>query len=377
MKILIAPDSFKESLSAEQVAKAIKKGFQQHFKTADYQLVPIADGGEGTLEALINNAQGELKTSQVEGPLGDRVSARWGLIDQGQSAVIEIAEASGIALIPAAKRDVLKASSYGTGQLIKEALDHGVKKIILCLGGSATNDAGAGIAQALGAQLLDDKGQMIEKGGAALINLKQIDLSNLHPNASNTEWLLACDVDNPLCGKLGASAVFGPQKGATPTMVTKLDHALQHFSEQVEHLTHINHAQSPGFGAAGGTALGIALFAQPQLKPGIDIVLDTSHFEQKLADVDLVITGEGQMDYQTLHGKAPFGVAKVAKQKGIKVIAIAGSIGEDTQGLDQYFDAIFGTTRAPLSLEKVLEEAETILVRVATNIAATLNLSHP
>lgn len=375
MKILIAPDSFKESLSAEQVAHAIKQGFQQHFPDADYQLTPIADGGEGTLDALVSNTGGEIKTAHVEGPLGDIIEARWGLINQKKSAIIEIAEASGITLITPNKRQILKASSFGTGQLIAAALDHGVEQIILCLGGSATNDAGAGIAQALGIRLLDKNANEIKKGGEALLNLVQIDLKGLHPRASKVEWLLACDVDNPLCGKNGASAVFGPQKGATPSQVSKLDLALSHFAKQVELITNENHTKSLGFGAAGGTALGIALFTKPALKPGIDIVLTASQFEQQLTGVDLVITGEGQMDYQTLQGKAPFGVAKAAKEKGIKVIAIAGAIGSETHGLNQYFDAIFGTTRAALPLETVLEEAEKNLVRVASNIAATLSLS--
>ncbi len=375
MKILIAPDSFKESLSAEQVANAIRAGFITHYPDADYHLIPIADGGEGTLDTLISNAHGEIKRSLVQGPLGDKVIAKWGLIKQGLCAVIEIAEASGIALTPINKRQVLHASSFGTGELILEALNLGVEEIILCLGGSATNDAGAGIAQALGIQLLDKTGKELQKGGEALSQLARIDLSSLHPRASKVNWLLACDVDNPLCGEQGASAVFGPQKGATPNDVKTLDSALSHFAQQTFTVINKDHSLTPGFGAAGGTALGIALFANPQLRPGIEIVLQTSRFEQHLKGVDLVITGEGQMDYQTLHGKAPFGVAKAAKEKGITVIAIAGSIGSDTSGLDHYFDAIFGTTRTAQTLEKVLEEAEDNLIRVACNVAAILKLS--
>jgi len=375
MKIIIAPDSFKESLNAEQVANAIKTGFSQHYPDADYHLMPIADGGEGTLDTLVSNTQGEIKISQVQGPLGDKVMARWGLINQGQCAVIEMAEASGIALTPANKRQVLYASSFGTGELILEALNLGVEQIILCLGGSATNDAGAGIAQALGIQLLDKTGRELQKGGAALSQLASIDLSSLHPRASQVNWLLACDVDNPFCGDQGASAVFGPQKGATPHEVKTLDSALSHFAQQAITVINKDHSHTPGFGAAGGTALGIALFTNPQLKPGIEIVLQASQFEQHLNGVDLVITGEGQMDYQTLHGKAPFGVAQAAKKKGIKVIAISGSIGSDTSGLDGYFDAVFGTTRASQTLDKVLEEAEDNLTRVACNVAAILKLS--
>lgn len=375
MKILIAPDSFKESLSAEQVAKAIEQGFRQYFSDADFQRIPIADGGEGTLAALVSSNQGELKTSQVEGPLGDLTEAKWGLINQGDVAVIELAEASGLALITPEKRQVLSASSYGTGQIIKQALDFGVTQIILCLGGSATNDAGAGIAQALGIQLLDKAGNEIEKGGAALSQLDKINMDNLHPRASQIEWLLACDVDNPLCGPRGASAVFGPQKGATQAEVKALDAALAHFAKQAETLTKEDHSKTQGYGAAGGTALGISLFARPKLEAGIDIVLRTANFEEHLKGTDLVITGEGQMDYQTLHGKAPFGVAKAAKEKGIKVIGISGSLGADTSGLAQYFDAIFDSTRASMPLEQVLAEAEKNLIHLASNIAATLKLS--
>ena len=375
MKILIAPDSFKESLSAKQVANAIEQGFRMHFVDAEYQQIPIADGGEGTLDALISSNQGEMKTSLVEGPLGELTKANWGIINQGQVAIIEIAEASGLALISPEKRQVLAASSYGTGQIIKQALDLGVKQIILCLGGSATNDAGAGIAQALGIQLLDKNNIELAKGGAALSRLAKINTDNLHPRANQVEWLLACDVDNPLCGPRGASAVFGPQKGASLEDVKILDMALGHFAKQVAGQTQKDHSTTKGYGAAGGAALGLSLFAAPKLEAGINIVLKTANFKQHLEGTDLVITGEGQMDYQTLHGKAPYGVAKAAKEKGIKVIGISGSLGADTSGLEEYFDAIFDSTRASMPLEQVLVEAEKNLVNLAANIASTLKLS--
>ena len=375
MKILIAPDSFKESLSAKQVANAIEQGFRMHFVDAEYQQIPIADGGEGTLDALISSNQGEMKTSLVEGPLGELTKANWGVINQGQVAIVEIAEASGLALISPEKRQVLAASSYGTGQIIKQALDLGVKQIILCLGGSATNDAGAGIAQALGIQLLDKNNIELAKGGAALSRLAKINTDNLHPRANQVEWLLACDVDNPLCGPRGASAVFGPQKGASLEDVKILDMALGHFAKQVAGLTQKDHSTTKGYGAAGGAALSLSLFAAPKLEVGIDSVLKAANFKQHLEGTDLVITGEGQMDYQTLHGKAPYGVAKAAKEKAIKVIGISGSLGADTSGLEEYFDAIFDSTRASMPLEQVLVEAEKNLVNLAANIAATLKLS--
>jgi glycerate kinase len=377
MKIVIAPDSYKESLSAQQVADTIKAGFLVHFPDANYVTLPIADGGEGTLDSLIEAKRGEIRTLLVEGPLGQSIKARWGLFHDQQhtTGVIELAEASGIALNSAAERNIEKASTYGTGQLIKAALDHGVDRIILCLGGSATNDGGAGIAQALGVQLIDKHGAELQRGGAALVHLVTIDSRQLHPRASKIGWLVACDVSNPLCGVNGASAVFGPQKGATSEQVKLLDSALNHFSHKIEQTTGKNQSNTPGFGAAGGTPLGLALFAELQLKPGIDIVLDAVQLEHHIQDADLVITGEGQMDFQTLFGKAPFGVAKMARGHHVPAIGIAGSLGNDLTGLDDYFNAVFATVRAPQSLEQVLKEAQQNLKQTATNIAATLKLT--
>ncbi|WP_117233857.1 glycerate kinase [Vibrio maerlii] len=374
MKIVIAPDSFKESLSAQQVADTIKAGFQTQFADAEYITLPIADGGEGTLDALVAAKGGEVHSQIVEGPLGQDVTARWGhFSDQGIStAIIELAEASGIALNDPDDRDIERASTFGTGQLIKAALDNNVRRIILCLGGSATNDAGAGIAQALGVQLKDHQGNELARGGKALLQLASIDATNLHSKAQQVEWLIACDVSNPLCGDQGASAVFGPQKGASAEQVQMLDSALTHFADKVADITGINHQDSAGFGAAGGTPLGVTVCGEPTLKPGIDIVLEAAQLEQCLKDADLVITGEGQMDFQTLFGKAPFGVASRAKKLDIPTIGIAGSLGKDLTGLDEYFSAVFATVRSPQPLQQVLEEADHNLRVTSENVASAL-----
>ncbi|MCL6270550.1 glycerate kinase [Sansalvadorimonas sp. 2012CJ34-2] len=372
MKIVIAPDSFKESLSASEVADCIQQGFQVHFPDAEYHLLPIADGGEGTLDALLNATGGEKRTSEVEGPLGEMVKASWGLIDNGKKAVIELAEASGLALVPPEKRNPELASTFGTGELIREALDAGVEEIILGLGGSATNDAGGGIAQALGVRLLDSYGNELERGGKALSTLAEIDLNNLHPKANQTRFTIACDVDNPLTGSTGASYIFGHQKGASDLQIEELDECLGLFADIAAQKISTNHRTTPGYGAAGGTALGLSLFSKPELRPGIDIILETVEAEQTIKDASLVITGEGQMDNQTLHGKAPFGVAKLGKKYSVPVIGIAGSIGKDIDQLSRYFTAIFGTVRSPQTLAEALQEAEKNLINTTQNIAANL-----
>jgi glycerate kinase len=359
------------------VADTIKAGFKTQFTDAEYITLPIADGGEGTLDSLVAAKDGEIHSQVVEGPLGQDVKARWGLFsDQGVStAIIELAEASGIALNAPDERDIERASTFGTGQLIKTALDTGVNRIILCLGGSATNDAGAGIAQALGAKLRNHQGNELDRGGKALLELESIETTYLHPRAKQVEWLIACDVSNPLCGVKGASSVFGPQKGASDEQVKILDSALAHFANKAAEITDINHQNSPGFGAAGGTPLGITLCGTPTLKPGIDIVLEATQLDQHLKGADLVITGEGQMDFQTLFGKAPFGVANRAKKLGIPTIGIAGSLGKDLTGLDEYFVAVFGTVRSPQPLQQVLQEAKDNLKQTADNIAKVLRLA--
>ena len=345
MKIVIAPDSFKESLSAMAVATCIEKGFAQIFPDSEYIKVPLADGGEGTVDVLVDALNGERQSQHVHGPILGNVNAVWALLDDGntKTALIEIAAASGLDLITPEQRNPLIATSYGTGQSILQALDAGAKKIIIGLGGSATNDGGAGILQALGGQLLDAQGNELPVGGSELANLAAIDLTNLDKRCADTELIVACDVSNPLTGENGASAIFGPQKGATPEMVEQLDKALAHFADVAEDILGVNHQQSAGYGAAGGAPMGLSLAFDVQIQAGIDMVLDTLKVNDALEGADLVITGEGQMDNQTLNGKTPFGIAKRALARNIPIIAIAGSLGTEVEALYDTIGSIFGT----------------------------------
>ncbi|WP_372882096.1 glycerate kinase [Psychromonas sp.] len=378
MKIVIAPDSFKESLSAMAVATCIEKGFSQIFPECQYIKIPLADGGEGTVDVLVDALNGERQKQNVHGPISGNVNAVWALLNDGQAktALIEIAAASGLDLITPDQRNPLIATSFGTGQSILQALDLGVEKIVIGLGGSATNDGGAGILQALGGQLLDAQGNQLPVGGAALADLAVIDLSNLDKRCAEVEFIVACDVSNPLTGDNGASHVFGPQKGATPEMVELLDRALGHFADIAAQTTNINQQNSAGFGAAGGAPLGLSLAFNIQIQAGIDMVLDILKVDDALQGADLVITGEGQMDNQTLNGKTPFGIAKRAQARAIPVIAIAGSLGTQVEALYDNIDSIFGTVRSPQKLPQVLTEAEANLTRTARNIAATLLLGN-
>ncbi|PTO64928.1 glycerate kinase [Vibrio splendidus] len=388
MKIVIAPDSFKESLSAVSVAACIEKGFREIFPDADYVILPLADGGEGTVDVLLQGLAGQKRIHQVEGPLGALVNAEWAMLEPSdrnpnKTALIEIAAASGLDLLKPEQRDPLIASSFGTGQLILEAIERGAQTIILGLGGSATNDGGAGIVQALGGRLLDSKvqdgkGHELNRGGAALAELASIDLTGLDSRCADVELIVACDVDNPLCGDNGASHVFGPQKGATPDQVLILDKALANFAQIAESQGCVGgddpvHKRT-GYGAAGGTPMGLGLLFNMQIKPGIEMVLDVLQADEVLKGADLVITGEGQMDNQTLQGKTPYGIAKRASLQGIPTIGIAGSLGTEVEALYGEMSSLFGTVRSPQSLDQVLQEAEKNLTRTARNIAATLKL---
>ncbi len=382
MKIVIAPDSFKESLTAVSVAECIEEGFREIFPDADYVTLPLADGGEGTVDVLLQGLPGQKRTLQVEGPLGDKVHAEWAMLEPSElnpnkTALIEIAAASGLDLLSPEQRNPLMASSFGTGQLILEAAVQGAKTIILGLGGSATNDGGAGIVQALGGRLLDSNGQELSRGGAALAELAAIDLSNVHASCADIKLVVACDVDNPLCGDNGASHIFGPQKGANSDQVLTLDCALAHFSKVVEAQDCLGDEpikKRAGYGAAGGAPLGLSLLFNMQIKPGIEMVLDVLQADEVLKGADLVITGEGQMDNQTLQGKTPYGIAKRASLQGIPTIGIAGSLGTEVEALYGEMSSLFGTVRSPQSLNQVLQEAEKNLTRTARNIAATLQL---
>ncbi|WP_105599775.1 glycerate kinase [Cronobacter sakazakii] len=375
-KIVIAPDSFKESLSAMDVAKAIEAGFREIYPQAHYVCVPMADGGEGTVEAMVAATGGQIITTPVTAPLGNKVDGFFGLLGDGETAVVEMAAASGLHLVPTAQRDPRITTSYGTGELILAALERGVKAIIIGIGGSATNDGGAGMMQALGARFLDGEGCELAPGGAALARLERLDLSALDPRLAQVSVTAACDVDNPLCGEKGASAVFGPQKGATPEMVSELDTALRRFGEQLEAATGKAIISAPGAGAAGGMGAALLGMLNAELRPGIEIVIESLGLAQAVRDADLVITGEGRLDSQSIHGKTPVGVARVAKQFQRPVVAIAGSLTPDYQIVHEHgIDAAFSVIDRIVTLQEALDDAERNLRVTARNVAALWHLA--
>ena len=375
MKIIIAPDSFKECLAAAQVADAIARGIQDVIPDADCVCIPVADGGEGTLQSLIDGTRGTFFTKMVTGPLGGAVEAGFGILGDGITAVIEMAQASGIEMIRPEQRNPLITSTYGTGELIKAALDEGAQKLIVALGGSGTNDGGSGMMSALGVRFLDEAGGELPPGGAALVNLNVIDCSNIDPRLASVEFTAACDVNNPLTGDRGASAVFGPQKGASPEMVRELDLALKKYAAVVYKTLKIDVDAIPGSGAAGGMGAALLAFLNATLKPGIDIVLDAVSLDKALSNADLVITGEGRLDHQTIHGKTPVGVAKRAAKQGIPVIAIAGSVGYGAEevynhGVDVLLPVVHGAVPLCEALDKGAENLE----RTARSIARLIKL---
>ncbi|WP_026878164.1 glycerate kinase [Ignatzschineria larvae DSM 13226] len=375
MKIVIAPDSFKESLTAIEVANGIEQGFREIFPEATYIKIPVADGGEGTLQALIDAKQGTLIACEVEDPLGRIITAHYGLTPEGL-AIIEMATASGLALLTTEERDPRITTSYGTGELIKDALNRGAKSIMLAIGGSATNDAGSGMLRALGARFLDQAGKEVEGGGIALKSVVKIDLSAFDTRIEDTHFLIACDVDNPLVGERGASAIFGPQKGATPEMVTALDEALTHFAKVTASTIGMDYADRLGAGAAGGLGFAALAYLAGELLPGIDLVMEIVELEKYLLEADLVITGEGKIDGQTIFGKTPKGVAQLAKRYHKPVIGIAGALGGDADAVYSHgIDAVFTITQRPEALEKALLESERNLVHTARNIAKLYQLA--
>ncbi len=366
MKIVIAPQGFKGNLSARQVGQAIENGIKRVLPEATTVIKPMADGGEGTAQALVDATGGRLMTVKATGPSSEPVIAQWGLLGDEVSAVIEMAAASGLTLVPAEKLNPLLTTTYGTGELILAALDHGCRRLIIGIGGSATNDGGAGMAKALGVQLLDSGGMAIPFGGAALTKLEHIDVSRLDPRLADCEILLACDVTNPLCGIQGASAVYGPQKGATPKMVTRLDTALSHYADVILRDLGIDIRDDPGAGAAGGLGMGLMVFLKAEIMPGIDIVIQSTGLVKELEDADLVFTGEGRIDSQTASGKAPVGVARKAKQFGLPVIALAGEVADDYQVVyQQGIDAVFSIAPGPISLSQSMAQAEELIANAA------------
>jgi glycerate kinase len=372
MKIVIAPDSFKGSLTALQVAEAIEVGLRRVFPDAAIEKIPMADGGEGTVQSLVDATGGQILTTQVLDPLGNSINAQYGVLGDGITAVIEMAAASGLTLVPEDKRDPRVTTTYGTGELIRAALAHGCRKLIIGIGGSATNDGGAGMAQALGAKLLTASGEQIEQGGGSLATLNSIDLSELDSRIAETETIVACDVNNPLTGKQGASHVYGPQKGATPEMIEVLDANLAHFDKTVQRNLSKSVGNVPGAGAAGGLGAGLMAFLDASLKSGIEIVTEATQLSKRFAGADLVITGEGQINFQTVFGKTPVGVAQVAKTHNIPVIAIAGSIADDSDGVyDAGIDAMIDIVPEPMPLETAIENA-TALTEIAAERAGRL-----
>lgn len=376
MKFLLAPDSFKESLSAKNTADAMEKGLKKVFPQAEYIKIPMADGGEGTTQSLVDATNGEMYYPEVLGPLGKKVKAKLGILGNGDIAVIEMASASGLELIDKKDRNPLLTTTFGTGELIKAALDKNVSTIIIGIGGSATNDGGAGMVQALGGKLLNKNGEQIGFGGEALKDLVKIDLSELDPRIKEVKIEVACDVNNPLTGKLGASHIFGPQKGATPELVLLLDEYLEHYAEIIRKYLNKDIENIPGAGAAGGLGAGLMAFLDGKLSPGIDIVIKYTNIEKKMEGVDFVITGEGSIDSQTRFGKTPYGVAKVAKKFNIPVIAIAGNIGEDIDILYDYgFDAFFSIMQGVSDLDEALKKGAANIEATCENIGRLIKIS--
>ena len=358
MKVVIAPQSFKGSISALDAAKAMEEGVLRVVPDAGTVLVPVADGGDGTLDTLVEATGGETRSTTVTGPIGKPVTAEWGALGDGQTAVIEMARTSGLALLFPTERDPLRATTYGLGEVLREALDAGFRSFIVGIGGSATNDGGAGMAQALGVRLLDETGKDLPPGGAALADLRWVDMSGLDERVKEARFSVACDVSNPLTGPEGASAVYGPQKGATPGLVEQLDAALKNFARVVERDTGTSIDAVPGSGAAGGLGGGMMAFLGGSLRAGVDIVLDHVGLDGKLEGADLVITGEGRIDFQTVYNKAPIGVARRAKRKGIPVLAVCGSLGEGFEDVHaEGIDAAVSILTAPMTLDEASARA--------------------
>ncbi|HJA74739.1 MAG TPA: glycerate kinase [Candidatus Limosilactobacillus gallistercoris] len=371
MKFVIAPDSFKGSLTAKEAAVAMATGIRRVFPHADYQLVPMADGGEGTVQALVDATGGQTIQATVHDPFDRPAVASYGLLGDGKTAVIEMAAASGLQFVNDQNRNPLVTSTYGTGELILDAISRGIKQIIIGLGGSATVDGGAGMAQALGVKLLDAAGDELPHGGGALGRLARVDTSKLAPGLSRVKILLASDVTNPLTGEQGAARVFGPQKGATPEMVATLDKNLGHFSAVVKRDCGFSPANVAGAGAAGGLGFGLLAFTAAEIHRGVDLVLRFTDFARQVAGADFVFTGEGQIDFQTQFGKTPLGVSRLARRvvPGVPVIALAGSIGQGVAALNDDFTAIFATPTGAKDLSQAIVDASEDIAQTAESAA--------
>lgn len=370
MKIIIAPDSFKESMTALEVADAIETGFKEVFPDGNFIKIPMADGGEGTVQSLVDATNGEIVHRTVTGPLGQQVESFFGISGDGKTAFIEMAAASGIHLVPVEERNPLITTTRGTGELIIEAIELGAKHIIIGIGGSATNDGGAGMAQALGVRFLTKSNDEIMSGGGSLGLIETIDLTNLDQRVHDVKIEVACDVDNPLTGERGASAIFGPQKGATPAVVQELDANLAHYAKKIHEFLGKEINDLEGAGAAGGLGGGLVAFLSAELKRGVDIVLEAVSLEEQLKDADLVVTGEGKIDGQTIFGKTPIGVAKTAKKYQIPVVGLAGTIGADYECVFEHgIDVVFSIVSGPGSLQEALLNGQSNMVQTSKNVA--------
>jgi len=372
MKILIAPDSFKENLTSLEVASEIETGLRRVWPEADYVKVPMADGGEGTVQSLVDATGGEIIECEVTGPLGDKVQASYGLLGDNRIAVIEMAEASGLPLVPKDLRDPLRATTFGTGELIADAIKRGVKEIIIGIGGSATNDAGAGLAQALGVRFLDARGVAITAplGGGGLAEVAAIDMTQANPGLDGVRISVACDVTNPLCGEKGASHVYGKQKGATPEMIERLDKNLAHFARIIKRVFVVDIADEPGAGAGGGMGAGLMAFTNATLERGIELVIAHTELEKHMNGADLAITGEGRVDSQTAFGKTPSGVAAVARKFGVPVVAIGGGLADDAADMFAHgIDGLETATPNAMPLEEAIGKSRHYLQDAAERVA--------
>ena len=376
MRVVVAPDSYKGSAGALEVAEAMADGLKVVWPDADIDLVPMADGGQGTVEALVRAAGGTVETARVTGPLGLPVTAKYGVLSDG-TAIIEMAQASGLTLVRPEDRNPLITTTWGTGELIKIVLDRGAKSVIVGIGGSATNDGGAGMAQALGASLLDENGREIGRGGGELRRLARADLRGLHPavREGRVEITVACDVDNPLCGPRGASHTYGPQKGATPEMVEELDLALARFADIVEEAVGRRLRDVPGAGAAGGLGFGLMAFLNARLRPGIEIVAGAARLDDRIRRADLVLTGEGRTDWQTAYGKTAAGVARIARSRGVPVVVISGGLGPGYERTyEAGIDALMSVVPGPMSLEEAMEDAVPLIRSAAERVARLIEV---
>lgn len=373
--IVLAPDSFKESMTAKEVCVAMERGIKKVNSNIQCIHVPMADGGEGTMQSLVDATGGEVYSLEVVGPLGNKVKAEYGILGNGEIGVLEMASASGIHLVSLEERNPLITTTYGTGELIKACLDRGVKKLLIGIGGSATNDGGVGVIQALGGRLLDKEGNELGFGGGELEKLDRIDLTNFDRRLKDVVIEVACDVSNPLCGENGASYIFGPQKGASVEMIKILDNNLKHYAKVIKEQFDKDVLEIAGAGAAGGLGAGLMVFLNGNLKKGIEIVIEYSGLEKKVKNCDMVWTGEGSIDFQTQYGKTPLGVATVAKKYNKPVVALAGRVGDDIDILyEKGIDSILGIMRGVTTIDEALKNGKENIERTSENIARLMEM---